>query len=151
MKILYDGAKVLPAGQLSSAFTAKAGGWSRVVPPSQYKLVFVLLVLLCSFVSECSSSLEGIYTFLKETKLLSIWGIDYRYAPSLSCELVWSKSKWLENVEGVLLGGCLLFYITCQEWVTLQSFAEDSWHNVSLICEGRIQGGNYQMLLCRQH
>lgn len=72
MKILYDGAKVLPAGQLSSAFTAKAGGWSRVVPPSQYKLVFVLLVLLCSFVSECSSSLEGIYTFLKETKLLSI-------------------------------------------------------------------------------
>lgn len=50
---------------------------------------FVLLILFCSFVFKCSSSLEGICMFLKETKLLSIWVIDYRYAPSISCEPVW--------------------------------------------------------------
>lgn len=49
-------------------FTFKSVG-SFKLSSSQYKLVFVLLLLLSSFLLKCNSFLEGISVYLKDTKL----------------------------------------------------------------------------------
>lgn len=66
---------------------------SQLVHPklssSWYKLVFVLLVLLSSFLLKCNSSLEGICMSLKDIKLLFVRIMGYWYAlfisPFISC------------------------------------------------------------------